>query len=241
MSAELNNLYKVQQSDTELARLRQALDELDTGAELDSQVRQLESELADLGVRLRTSEKENLDCELELKTLEEKRTKFRAQLYGGTVRNPRQLSDLHQEVEMLEREVRKLEDRTLELMEQMESQRAEIAAGEGRLGELKGQLEAVRAKYDSVSERLRAEVGELEAKRREDAAQVGVHLLKRYEQIRTRAGNLALVKVSGGNCPGCRIALPSETVKGLQAHKTGLTCENCGRLLFWDELEEPEE
>jgi predicted nucleic acid-binding Zn-ribbon protein len=27
-------------------------------------------------------------------------------------------------------------------------------------------------------------------------------------------------------------------VKGLQAHRSGLTCENCGRLLFWDEVEE---
>ncbi len=241
VSAEFNNLYKVQQSDSEIARLQQALDGLDTGAELESQVRQLETELAELGAQLRASEKENLACELELKTLEEKRTRFRAQLYGGTVRNPRQLTDLHQEVEMLEREIHKLEDRTLELMEQMEAQRSKIASGEARLGELKGQLETVRAKYNSVSERLRAEVGELEAKRREDAAQVGVHLLKRYEQIRARTGNLALVKVSGKNCPGCRIALPSETVKGIQAHKTGLTCENCGRLLFWDEIEETEE
>ena len=27
----------------------------------------------------------------------------------------------------------------------------------------------------------------------------------------------------------------SETVKGLKAGRRDLTCENCGRLLFWDE------
>jgi hypothetical protein len=238
VSGDLNTLYKVQQSDTELARLRQALGGLDTGAELECEISQLESELAALRDQLRACEKESLDCELELKTLDEKRGRFRTQLYGGSVRNPRELSDLHKEVEMLDREIRKLEDRMLELMEQMESQRSAMGTREARATELKAQLEGVRTKYQVTSERLRGEIAELEAKRQEDAAQVGLHLLKRYEQIRARAGNLALVKVSGGNCPGCRIALPSETVKGLQAHRSGLTCENCGRLLFWDEVEE---
>jgi len=238
VSGDLNTLYKVQQSDTELARLGQALGGLDTGAELECEISQLESELAALRDQLRTCEKESLDCELELKTLDEKRGRFRTQLYGGSVRNPRELSDLHKEVEMLDREIRKLEDRVLDLMEQMESQRSEMGTREARATGLKAQLEGVRTKYQVTSERLRGEIAELEAKRQEDAAQVGLHLLKRYEQIRARAGNLALVKVSGGNCPGCRIALPSETVKGLQAHRSGLTCENCGRLLFWDEVEE---
>ncbi len=48
-------------------------------------------------------------------------------------------------------------------------------------------------------------------------------------------GNLGLVRITGTTCAGCRIALPSETVKGLKAGRRDLTCENCARLLFWDE------
>jgi len=54
------------------------------------------------------------------------------------------------------------------------------------------------------------------------------------------------VKVTGPTCPGCRITLPSETVKAAKAGRSGLTCDNCGRLLVWDggeraEAEEGEE
>jgi predicted nucleic acid-binding Zn-ribbon protein len=235
MSEELVTLHRVQQADTEIARHVEALSELDTGAEISSEMAAIEAELSDLRKKLEEAENENLDRELEAKTLEEKRKRFQDQLYSGSVRNPRQLTDLHQEVEMLGREVRKIEDRVLDLMEAIESLRAEIASREGRLGEATTQLEAVRSEYERKGARLKERVEELQSQRREDAAHVGARLLKRYEQVRGRSGNLGLVRVTGGNCPGCMIDLPQETVKALRAGRAGLTCDSCGRLLFWGE------
>jgi predicted nucleic acid-binding Zn-ribbon protein len=235
VSEELAILHKVQQADTEIARHEQALADLDTGAELSSEIDVLEAELSDLRKQLQAAEKENLDRELEVKTIEEKRKRFQDQLYSGSVRNPRQLSDLHQEVEMLSREIRKIEDRVLELMETLESLRGEIGSREERLAEAKAQLGTVRAEYERKSGRLRERIAELKSERGDHASRVGAQLLKRYEQIRARGGNLGLVMVTGRNCPGCMIDLPQETVKALRAGRGGLTCDNCGRLLFWGE------
>ncbi len=233
MNEELSILYKVQEADTEIARRQKALDSLDTGAELESEIGTLQAELAELRTTQHAAEEENLDRELELKTVEEKKDRFQRQLYSGTVSNPRQLSDLHREVEMLGREIRKVEDRMLELMETLESQRSEIAARERRLAELTEALESVRGTYETKSKRLQGEIEELGSRRKEYASQVRAQLLKRYEQIRARAGNQGLVKVTGRDCPGCRIGLPSETVKQVKAGKVGMTCDNCGRLLIW--------
>ncbi|MGA3058679.1 MAG: hypothetical protein ABSE70_11755, partial [Candidatus Limnocylindrales bacterium] len=114
-------LYEIQKVDTEIAAVKDAMAELDTGVELESQIAAEDAELASLVERHRGTERESLDRDLELKTLEEKRTKFRTQLYGGTVRNPRQLQDLQEEVGMLDREIGKTEDRMLELMDALES------------------------------------------------------------------------------------------------------------------------
>jgi predicted nucleic acid-binding Zn-ribbon protein len=228
-------LYSVQQADTEIARLREALTGLDTGTELESQVAAVEAELVTLREERRTAEKESLDCELELRTLEEKRKTFQDQLYGGTVRNPRQLKDLQEEVEMLSREIRKLEDRLLELMETLEARGGEIQEREARLKELQESLEGVRAKYETTGGRLRREIADLESQRKERAAQVKPDLLKRYERIRSRQANLGIVKVTGSTCPGCHVRFPSEVVKALRAGRSELTCESCGRLLFWEE------
>jgi predicted nucleic acid-binding Zn-ribbon protein len=233
MSDELGALYKVQQADEEIARHEEARSRLDTGAELKVEIESVEAELGDLRGKLVAAENENLDRELEAKTLEEKRKRFQDQLYSGSVRNPRQLTDLQGEVDMLGREIGKIEDRMLELMEAIESLRADIASREERLREATTQLETVSSEYERKGARLEERIAELRSRRREDAAGVGARLLKRYEEIRARSGNRGLVKVTGGNCPGCMIGLPQETVKALRAGRVGLTCESCGRLLFW--------
>lgn len=227
-------LYEVQQADSELARLSKELEELDAGEALAAEIAALEAETKSLAQQERRTEQEAEDRTLELRGLEEKREKFRAQLYGGTVRNPRQLSDLEGEVAMLSREISKLEDQILGLMEALEEQRGTLSERERRLAEMRERLAGVQERHQAQSARLRGEIAELEGQRAAAAARVERQLLKRYEQIRARQGNLGLVRVTATTCPGCRIALPSDTIKALHRGTRGLTCDNCGRLLFWD-------
>jgi len=237
VSDELAILYQVQQIDSELARFTDELSGLDTGEALQAEIEAAETEMKDLEAEHHSVERESTDCNLELSALEEKKAKFEAQLYGGAVRNPRQLDDLQGETQMLSREIRKVEDRVLDLMEAMEHQRAELDRREQARSEMKQRLGEVRAGYESASHRLCGEVAELESRRKELASQVSPGLLKRYEQIRARQGNLGLVRVADGNCPGCRISFPSETLKRLKAGGSIQTCENCGRLLYFDRSE----
>jgi len=237
VSEGLKILYAVQQADLELARLQEALAGLDTGEELAAEAAGAEAELEELRRQHRASEKDHTDRELELETLEEKRARFQAQLYGGTVRNPRQLEDLQNEVAMLSREKGKVEDRLLELMESLELERSQIGAASAHLKELQERLAAVRAKHETTGARLRQEIADLEAEREARAAGVDRQLLRRYEQIRARQGNLGLVRITGNTCPGCHITFPSEVLKSIKAGRPDLTCESCGRLLYWDESE----
>jgi predicted nucleic acid-binding Zn-ribbon protein len=234
VSDELAILYQVQQVDTELAQLRAALAKLDSGAELKTELAAAENEYKTLLSRHHTAEAESRALELEIATLQEKKAKFESQLYGGTVRNPRQLSDLQDEVAMLDREVTKLEDRELELMETLESQRSQLSSRAADLAEMKQQLETVLSNYAARSATLSEQIAALEPKRKELATGVTASLLKRYEQIRTRQSNLGLVRVKTGSCPGCRVGLASELLKELRTGRVGITCDNCGRLLYWE-------
>src|SRR5574340_915958 len=165
VSQDLAILYQVQLLDTEIAALRQALAGLDTGAELEAEIAAAEVERTSLLSRHHATEAEAKDRDLALKTLEEKRAKFKSQLYSGTVCNPRQLTDLESEVQMLSREIGKIEDRMLELMEAVESERAELKEREARLAEMRARLAEVQERYASTSGRLRAETAEVEGKR----------------------------------------------------------------------------
>ncbi len=232
MSEELAVLYELQVVDSDVARLKSELAKLDNGLELKAEVAAADNEYKTLLNQHHISEAESRALELEIKTLQEKKTKFESQLYGGTVRNPRQLSDLQEEVEMLDREVTKLEDRELELMETLEGQRSQLARWNEELNDKKARLRSVLADYTEKSGRLLEQVAVLEAQRKEIVPHVNAPLLKRYEQIRARQGGVGIVRVTGDTCPGCRVALASELQKELWTGRVGLTCDNCGRLLY---------
>lgn len=238
MTQDLRILHEVQQCDLEIAERQKALSALDSGEELNGNIASIEEELAQIRQQREQAEAQNLDYELELKTLQEKRERFQKQLYSGSVSNPRQLSDLQGEVDMLGREIGKIEDEMLELLELLESTGASITQKEAQLAELKEQLAKVRSDSASTEDRLKGEISELETQRRESAAKIDPPLLRRYEQIRVRAGNVGIVNITGSMCPACRIALPSETIKEAKAGRVGLTCDNCGRLLYWEQPEE---
>jgi hypothetical protein len=233
LSEQLAVLYDVQQADLEIARLKAALAGLDTGEELRTEITAAEEELAALRRQLHTTEAEHRDRDLELKTLQEKRERFERQLYSGTVRNPRELGDLQEEVAMLKREGDRVELRVIELMLDLEQQRNQVAEKQAALAGMQERLGEVVAAFQTTAGRLQAEIAEMEAKRGALAAQVGSQTLKRYEQIRARQNNLALVKVTSPTCPACRVSLPSERLKAIKAGEPGETCDNCGRLLLW--------
>jgi predicted nucleic acid-binding Zn-ribbon protein len=238
VNGELAILYQVQRLDGELARRKAALAGLDTGAELEAEIASGEAALAELQRRHHESERQAREVELETRTLEEKRDRYDAQLNSGAVRNPRQLEDLQKEVAMLRREISKLDDRMLSLMDAMEGEHAETETREADLAGKRDRLTAVLATHESESARLHSEMAALQQERDQTAAQVDANLLRRYEQIRARGGNVGIVKVTGDVCPGCHLTLASELLKVLRTGRTGLTCDNCGRLLY---MERPEE
>jgi len=93
------------------------------------------------------------------------------------------------------------------------------------------------ANFEADRARLQAAIASLEAQRKERASRADPVLLKRYDQIRVRQSNLGIVMVTDASCPGCRVGLASELLKELRTGRAGLTCDNCGRLLYREEPE----
>lgn len=241
MSEQLALLCQVQEADLEIARLKAALSGLDTGEALRGEIAGLEEELAALRRQVEALEVDHLDRTLELDTLTEKKSRFETQLYSGRVSNPRQLTDLQEEVSMLKREGDRVETRVIELMLELEQQRETLAAREAELAETQARLQETEGKFQKTSKRLQSEAAELGEKRKKLAAQVNGQLLKRYESIRASKGNLGLARVTEQTCPGCRVAIPSERLKAIKAGRLGETCDNCGRLLAWGGVIAPSE
>lgn len=72
----------------------------------------------------------------------------------------------------------------------------------------------------------------LDAARQELVAKIKKALLVNYERLRARYRR-AIVPVKGDTCLGCFCRLPTALVTHGRSDVEVLTCENCGRILYW--------
>jgi uncharacterized protein len=153
-------------------------------------------------------------------------------LYGGGVRNPKELEDLQRDAAQLRRQLSQVEDNLLEALicaETAINAQAEQAAILERLG----------AEWERKQAALRAEQAQLKAKlpvalTRQTAARQAVPaaLLATYDNLRPRRGGRAVAQLDGDECSACLVAASPFTLEAARFGDELVYCSNCGRLLW---------
>jgi predicted nucleic acid-binding Zn-ribbon protein len=223
-------LFNLQEVDQELASNEQAYarissqmgeskDVLNTRAKLDTETQQLEETV---------HHQHTLEWEIE--DLSAKLSKFERELYSGKTTNPKELSSLQQEIEILKNNRGKLEDRDLELMEAIEKANTSISELRGNLEKLETEWQVQQIKFSAELKELEHTISDLKDKRKTLASEIDPQMLTVYEGLKKQKG-ASVAKVEQGICRGCRISLP---VNELQQVRSGSTvrCSSCGRILY---------
>lgn len=214
--------------DRHRARLEEIEDAIQETEEL-VQSRQVKEDASQVvaGLRSRLTE-----LEWDVDDVRSKASAVEAKLYGGTVRNPKELSDLDTDLKALKGQASKREDVLLALMEEIDA-----ADGEAREAQRTySQLEAEwRTNCDHLLEeraRLEPEVERLELERKVFAKGIDRAALSLYEVLRERRGGQAIVRVERGMCQGCRITLPMSVLQKTRIGLGLVQCVSCERILL---------
>ena len=242
----LERLLDLQSHDTRIAQLEHRHAQLPERVEL----RRLEQELAQRDELVAAAQQHHAGLERlqrryddDLSAVLAKTERERGILYSGQVTAVRELQSLEEEVAALARRQRVVEDKLLEVMEQLESAGAELA-------ELRAGRDGLSASIAATSDRLAAAAAEIDEEAeqvrtgRADVAQdVAGDLLERYERLRAQIGGVAVARLEGTSCLGCHLALPLMEVDRLrrlpelgeappgESDKGSATCPSCGRIL----------
>jgi uncharacterized protein len=234
--APLEALLGVQDQDTKLDQIRHKLAHLPARAERDAAAEALatlEEQIQARGEQRDALARDQKKLDDEVSLLEEKRKSFDAKLYSGSVTNPRELQDLQEEIEALGRRISVLEDRELEIMEQVEPLEEELSA-------LATTAQQRRTVLDDAQARLEAAEAELtkafddEASRRDAAAEaVPADLLATYDRLRSGLGGIGVARLVGNQCGGCHLTLSAMEAARMRKLPAGEVahCEECGRIL----------
>lgn len=232
--ASLTRLLDLQAEDSAIKRLqlqKASLPEAARLEEVNALVAELESDLEIATKQLDEIAREQARIEGEIRLVEDKMAKEEKRLFSGAVANPRELSALQAEVEMLKRKRASGEDSVIDVMVQREgaeetrdrliSERKEAASEAGHLSA------AVAALMSDVDEQLLVHAGARAAVAR-DLSNELVHL---YEQVRDAKGGVGAAALVGGTCQGCHTQLPAMEVERLRAAAGVQRCDNCRRIL----------
>ena len=236
MSASFDDLLEIQAHDTKLDQLRRQLDALperlhrdSLGSALTATATAIEEQRA--ARTLLARDQKRLDDEIE--TINVRRKHEEATLYGGSVTNARALQDLQEELEALGRRVTVLEDKDLEIMEQIEPIDARLGELETEHGTLAADLASAEQALTVAEAELAVQV-EAEKKAREAlAADFDATLLGEYESLRAGRGGIGVARLVGSQCGGCHLGLSAVEVARVRKLGSGeiTHCEECGRLL----------
>jgi predicted nucleic acid-binding Zn-ribbon protein len=228
--AVTRQLYQLQELDLEIEQeeqdLSQKVRQLGKREELDAAQSQLDAEQK----KLDELSRQHRDAEAEVDDLLSKITAAEEQLYSGKITNPKELSSLQQEVTTLKARNDQLENKTLEIIDQVESAEKSVAAARDRLKKMEAEWQHRQQQLGDEIEQHKIRLSDLKQKRQQLSGQIDTSALELYEKIRQQKKQ-AVAKVEQGICRACRISL---SASALQRARSGqpVQCGTCGRILF---------
>jgi len=175
------------------------------------------------------SDRKNLELEVEAK----KQLIAKYSLQQFQTRKNEEYRALQHEIESCKEDIRKIEDRELELMEQAELAQKDVARKTQAGAEVKNLVEDQVGQLSAREQGLQKELAELETNREELAAAVDDGARGRYERLVKNKGENVVVGVQHGVCGGCHMKLQPQLVVSCQAQQELVTCSNCGRILYY--------
>ncbi|TKK71530.1 hypothetical protein FC093_00445 [Ilyomonas limi] len=233
---KLSSLVKLQKIDSKLDQI-QILK-----GELPMEVSDLEDEIQGL-----TSRKNRIEEEINgitdfieqkknaIKEAAEMVSKYEKQ--SEAVKNSREFEAINKEIEMqqlegklAEKHIRDANEELAEKVKQLEHANKQIASKETVLNGKKADLEKIIAETEKEEQQY-SQLATDARKGMDD------RLLYSYDRIRKSYRNgLAVVPVDRDACGGCYNAIPPQKQSEIKQRKKVMVCENCGRILVDDDL-----
>jgi uncharacterized protein len=233
MTAQIEQVNRLQSLDLQIAELQREIASLPKHIAviekaLDSHLRRLEADRAALAA----NQKERKRLEDEIKVQEQKVSKLKDQMLGAKTNE--QYKAFQHEIEFCAMEIRKHEDRILDLMSESEPLDANVKKAEAALKEEKQQVDAEKAKAHERTSLDEKQLAQYQGERKGIVAGLKPQLLTAYERIRKKWHGRAVAEATDGRCSACQIVLRPQFFQDLRKGDALMFCESCGRILYYN-------
>jgi predicted nucleic acid-binding Zn-ribbon protein len=232
VETEFKNLIKLQKLDIEIRNTSVLLDDIphqiediDRKSEESLQIVQAAKD------NFSQNQKKRRDLESELQDIKEKTEKYKRQL--NEVKTNKEYSSLLKEIEETNTKIDSLEEEIIGEMLSADDIEKEIKAASKKAEEAQAELsrkkEAIFQEQNKAKEKLK----DLEAEKEELLPKIPSDQIKLYKQISRIKNGIVLSPVTEEFCTMCHMRVRPQMVNELIAGTQIITCENCGRILYY--------
>jgi len=225
-------LYELQEVDLDIEHKTQALTQVRSQLGKDDDLVAARAALDSEKKRLVALEHQQKTEEWELNELGAKISAVEKKLYGGSVKNPRELTPFQQDLEILKTQRGEREDKLLALMMDVESLQQDVGLKKSEFDKIEREWHENQQKLSQQQTELETELAQLQQERNMLASQIDSDSLGLYEEVRRAKQGQAVAKVMQGRCQGCRISLPVSDQQKARMGQELAQCSNCGRILY---------
>ena len=226
------NLYRLQQIDSMINQANIRLKEIKALLSDNANLRKA-SILADRAEEnLLTARNKQRSAETKVKDQRIKIEQVENTLYSGTIRNPKELQDMHNAVAALKSFLETLEERQLEAM-------LTVDDFSEQFNEAQKTLQKYQAHADKQQTRLTIEREQIMSKRAESLEQRQQALnaitqedLVIYDRLRKIRAGVAVAKVEERACKACGSTLTASLNQAARSPSQIVFCDSCGRILY---------
>lgn len=231
MSAALG-LYRLQQVDSQMDQIRARLDAIRETLENDVKLRaankavsasEAENNLSNSAVKASEAEVESQRIKIE---------HAEASLYGGQVKNPKELQDLQMEVASLKKYLVTLEERELEAMVHAEETQKVLDEANDKLQQIQETLKAQNRDLTIESDSLNKDLENLEPERNAVIENIEEAYIKIYQQLRQKKNGIAVASFEENSCSACGTTFTQSQQQSARSVDQLFDCPTCGRIIY---------
>lgn len=232
MNTELAKLIDLQKTDTNIRRLKQAIETAEKRrASIEQEFDQHASSIRDIQNRREAARAER--AELENQIAENRTYLERADRNLKTAQDNKQYEAAMRETDALQKQIAALETKALEYMTEIEEVDGILKERADEVNSLEGNRAQVLADFDAELARNKKEL-ESETKKRHDVfVTLPPQMASVYNRLAQRSRDgIAVAEVVGGACSACNMSLRKQMQQQLRTSSNIMTCESCTRILY---------